>query len=142
MNEIKHYVYRMAYDIGFAPHVGNDICTLSGCKKTTIECWAKKGSWVIGIGGNDTGKSNKLIYAMEVEENLKYHTFLKKYPEESKYLPPARAGDNVLVSKTFYSFKEGVDLGIGLKQIIFKGRGCKCISSEEIEKLKTFLKTI
>ncbi len=71
----KNYVYRIDHDTGFAPNVKYGICTLSGCKKTTIEQWAQKGSWVIGIGGNNTGKSDKLIYAMEVEENLLYSQF-------------------------------------------------------------------
>ena len=52
----KHYVYRLDHDTGFAPNIEYRICTLSGCKKTTIERWAERGSWVIGIGGNNTGK--------------------------------------------------------------------------------------
>ena len=65
----KNYVYRMDHDTGFAPNIDHNICSLSGCKKTTVEKWAEKGSWVIGIGGKNTGKPNKLIYAMKVEEN-------------------------------------------------------------------------
>jgi hypothetical protein len=60
----KNYVYRMTHDTGFAPNLKYGICTLSGCKKNTIEVDAKRGSWVIGIGGNNTSKPNKLIYAM------------------------------------------------------------------------------
>ena len=63
----KHYVYRMDWDTGFAPNTKYGICSLSGCKKNSIERWAEQGSWVIGIGGNNTGKSDKLIFAMEVE---------------------------------------------------------------------------
>jgi hypothetical protein len=51
---MKNYVYRMDHDTGFAPNTERGICALSGCKETTIEKWAGPGSWVIGIGGNNT----------------------------------------------------------------------------------------
>lgn len=76
----KNYVYKITHDTGFAPNIEYGICTLSGCKKTTIEVYAKRGSWVIGIGGNNTGKPNKLIYAMEVEDNLPYSEFKEGIP--------------------------------------------------------------
>src|SRR3972149_8351488 len=100
----KNYVYRMDHDTGFAPNVEYGICTLSGCKKETIELWAKEGSWIIGIGGKNTGKPDKLIYAMEVEEVLKYPHFKKSHPRKSKYLQKQKAGNNVLLSKNFYYF--------------------------------------
>ncbi len=67
----------MDYDTGFAPNTKYGICTLSGCMKTTVERGAVRGSWVVGIGGKDTGKPDKLIYAMEIEENLLYSEFKK-----------------------------------------------------------------
>jgi Nucleotide modification associated domain 2 len=60
----KNYVYRIDHDTGFAPHIAYGLCTLCGCK-ATIERNAQDGSWVIGIGRNNTGKRNLLIYAME-----------------------------------------------------------------------------
>ena len=66
----KNYVYRMHHDTGFAPNVEGRICSLCGCKVTTIEKWAREGSWIIGIGGDQTTKSDMLIYMMAVEEPL------------------------------------------------------------------------
>jgi len=134
---MKHFAYRVDHDTGFAPNTEKGICTLSGCKKTTIEKWAKAGSWVIGIGGNNTTKPNKLIYAMEVEENLPYSIFKRKYPEKSKYLKKENAGTNVLVSRRFYYFgNNALSLPDRLKHIIIDRCGCKCVSEEDIHKLK------
>ncbi len=136
----KNYVYRMDHDTGFAPNIKYGICTLCGCKKTTIEVWAKSGSWVIGIGGNNTGKPNKLIYAMEVEENLPYSQFKRKYRDKSKYLHPENAGSNVLISRKFYYFGDNaIDLLTQLKHIIVERQGCKCVSDEDSSKLERYL---
>ena len=125
----------------FSSGYGQDwICTLSGCKKNTIELWAKKGSWVIGIGGRNTGKPDKLIYAMEVEENLPYFEFKKRYPKKSGYLPPEKAGSRVLVSRKFYYFgNKAIDLPENLKHIARVRRGCKRISDKDVDKLKKYL---
>jgi len=136
----KNYVYRIDHDTGFAPNIEYGICTLSGCKKTTIEIWAKRGSWVIGIGGNNTGKPNKLIYAMEVEESLKYPQFRKRYSSKSRYLQRKKAGTNVLISRKFYYFGDNaIDLPEGLKHIIIDRQGCKCVSDEDLSKLKKYI---
>lgn len=128
----------MDHDTGFAPNPDDDICTLSGCKKTTIEKWAQKGSWVIGIGGNNTGKPNKLIYAMEVEENLSYPEFRKKYPHKSKYLKQNNAGERVLVSTKFYYFgNNALNLPKGFP--IIDRQGCKCVSNEDVCKLQEYI---
>ncbi len=39
----KNYVYRLDHDTRFAPNIDYEICTLSGCKKTTVEKWAERG---------------------------------------------------------------------------------------------------
>ena len=44
-------VYVMTSDRGKAPKVKGNICVLEGCKKKTIEKYAKSGDWIIGIGG-------------------------------------------------------------------------------------------
>jgi len=136
----KNYVYRIDHDTGFAPNIEYGICSLSGCKKNTIENWARRGRWVIGIGGNSTGKPDKLIYAMEVEENLSYAEFVEKYPQKSKYLHSDCAGSNVLVSKKSYYFGDhAIDLPEFLGHIIIRRRGCKCVSDEDIQVLKKYL---
>src|SRR5438876_951546 len=76
----KHYSYRVDHDTGFAPHVEGGLCMLCGCKKRTVERWAKAGSWVVGIGGNNTGKPDSLIYAMKVDEILTCSEFKKTRP--------------------------------------------------------------
>ena len=82
----RHYIYRIDHDLGFAPHIDNEFCILCGCKTTTVEKWAKNGSWIIGIGGKGTGKNDLLIYAMKVEETTTYYEFKKSNPSQSAYL--------------------------------------------------------
>jgi len=136
----KNYVYRITHDTGFAPNVKFGICTLSGCKKTTVEVWAQIGSWVIGIGGNRTDNPNKLIYAMEVEKNFRYDTFKEIYSRKGKYLLANDAGTNVLFSRKFYYFGDNaVDLPKELKHIIIDRQGCKCVSDEDVRKLEKHL---
>lgn len=136
----KHYVYRMDHDTGFAPNTSHGICTLSGCKRTTIEIWAEKASWVIGLGGDNTGKPNKVIYAMRVEENIPFSEFVKRYPEKSKYLSSKDAGLNVLMARTFYYFGDkAIDLPKSLEHIVVRNQGCKCVSDEDIENLQDYL---
>jgi hypothetical protein len=67
----KNYVYRMDHDTGFAPHTEGELCFLSGCKKTTVELWARENSWVIGIGGKGTEKrSIELSFKAKAIRNL------------------------------------------------------------------------
>ena len=136
----NNYVYRMDHDTGFAPNITYGICSLSGCKKNTVEKWVKKGSWVIGIGGKATGKPDKLIYAMQAEENLTCGEFRKKYPTKSRYLLPKYAGPHVLVSMNFYYFGDNaIDLPPHLENIIFDRQGCRRVSDEDIAKLQKYL---
>ncbi len=148
----KNYAYRMYHDKGFAPNIKYGICTLSGCKNSkngkrrNIEESAEKGSWIIGIGGNNTGMSNRLIYVMEVEENLPYSEFKKRYPRKhneylrQKKLGQGEPGTNVLVSRKFYYFgNHALDLPKSLKHIIIDRWGCKCMSDKDIHELKNTL---
>ncbi len=136
----KNYIYRMDHDTGFAPNTKYGICTLSGCMKTTVELRAEKGSWVVGIGGKGTGKPDKLIYAMEVEENLLYSEFKKRYPRKSKYLAPENAGSNVLISRKYYYFgHNAIDLPTNLKHMIWDRQGSKCIPDDDINTLRKYL---
>jgi hypothetical protein len=138
----KHYIYRVDHDRGFAPNVEYGICTLCGCKINTIESWAQKGSWVIGVGGNGTGKSNKLIYAMEVKQVLSRAEFRARYRRKSTYLRgKAISAANVLLSRKFYYFGDNaIDLPKELRHIVIRGRGCKRVSDEDILKLSKYLK--
>jgi hypothetical protein len=81
----NHYAYRLDHDTGFAPHIVNGICTLCGCKTTTIEQWAQPVSWIVGIGGNGTGKPNRLIYAMRVEATPSLEALCRREPFLTAY---------------------------------------------------------
>jgi len=136
----KNYVYRMDHDKGFAPHVEGGLCFLSGCKKNTIEVWADMNDWVIGIGGNNTGKPDRLIYAMRVDRNLVFDAFRREYPEKSSYLNPddraSSPGTNVLVSSEFYYFGDkALQLPKELGHIIIDRQGCKCLVDGDIIQL-------
>jgi len=144
----KHYSYRIDHDVGFAPNPYNEVCTLSGCKTRkkdgtrNIENLAQKDNWIIGIGGNNTGKPDKLIYAMKVKENISYDEFFKKYPEKSKYLSRKKAGERVLVSKDFYYLGDkAINLPDRLSHLITNTQGykTKSISDEDIKLLEKHL---
>ncbi len=144
---VKHYVYRMARDTGFAPNISLRICSLTGCKvkkkdgRRNIEELAEPGSWVIGIGGNNTKQPDKIIYAMEVESNLTLDQFLETYPGKSKYLIGREPGSNVLVSRKFYYFgDEAINVPEGLKHIIIDRQGywSTKVTDEAIKMLKKY----
>jgi hypothetical protein len=137
----KHYVYRMDHDVNFAPNVDYGVCTLCGCKKDNIETWAERGSWVVGIGGNGTGKPNKLIFAMEVEDGLPYSQFRERFTRKSRYLQGrVHPTANVLFSRKFYYFGDSaIDLPHELQHIIIRGRGCKRMLDEDVTMLKNHL---
>ncbi len=142
----NNYVYCMDHDNGFAPNTSFGICSLTGCKNSknkkrrNIEELAKPGSWIVGIGGKKTNQSNKLIYAMEVENNLLLDQFREKYPGKSNYLKGHTLGTNVLISHKFYYFgKNAIDVPIELKSIIIDRQGFRKVSDEDIKKLKSHL---
>ena len=145
-NMAKHYVYRLDHDLGFAPNVAIGICTLCGCKMTSIERRAREGSWVVGIGGNRTGKANKLIYAMKVMEVVLYAQFRLRYRRKSKYLEDLanelklKHDTPVLVSREFFYFGDNaIDLPAHLQGIVFQGRGCMCLLNRDVARLQKYL---
>jgi len=132
----------MRVDSGFAPNIDYGICSLSGCKTGDVEKNSEAGSWVIGIGGNDTMKPDKLIYAMKVEEKLTFKDFKEKYPKKSQYLSKDKAGPFVLVSQNFYYFgNKAINLSDEFKIFIVKYRGSKTkiITEELISKFEKSL---
>jgi hypothetical protein len=142
MNEIsgrtknpKNYSYRVDHDRGFAPHIYRGMSTVCGCKDTTIERWARAGSWVVGTGGKGTGKLDKLIYAMKVEDAQPYGKFKKMHPAAAAYLsdhgilPDAP----VLISTHFYYFGDNAKLlPPELSHLVHSTQGCKKISDSDI----------
>jgi hypothetical protein len=138
----KHYLYRMDHDTGYAPRSIEDFWILCGCMKRNVERGARKGSWVIGIGGNGTGKPDALIYAMQVDATLTLEKLSQKYPSESSYLYDwgMAAESPVLVSnQCFYFGKDAPDLPDDLSHLLVGKPRCKLVSDEDTIKLQRFL---
>jgi Nucleotide modification associated domain 2 len=134
----RHYSYRVDHDLGFAPHIEGRLCTVCGCKRTTIERWAKKGSWIVGIGGKGTGKTDALIYAMKVEKTPSYRAFRKAHPAHASYLSGCGIprGAPVLLSTHFYYFGDHAQfLPPELSHLIHTTQGCKRLSDDDIASL-------
>jgi len=138
IREPRNYAYRMDHDTGFAPHTNYEICSLCGCKTTTIEQWARTGSWVIGIGGNRTGKPDHLIYMMKVTEILPLMDFRLRFKRKSKYLNYIRDEDApVLISQKFWYFGDNALQIKSVPASIRRGtQGCHRISDSDISRLE------
>jgi hypothetical protein len=138
----KHYIYRIDHDLGFAPNPDYGICTLCGCKRV-IERGATTGSWVIGIGGNNSHRPNKLIYAMQVEAAFPYAEFRARYKQKSRYLEDKKGigpAKRVLFSRKFFYFgNKAIDLPQQLQHIIIHAQGCKLVSDEDAAGLEKYL---
>jgi hypothetical protein len=139
---LKHYAYRVDHDVGFAPNVQGDICTVCGCKSTTVERWAAVGSWTVGIGGIGTGHPDALIYAMRVDATPSLADFAKRFPVRSRYLLnqgiPFIAP--VLLSRYFYYFGDhAITLPRWLRHMIIDRDGCKKLADADVIALDRFL---
>jgi hypothetical protein len=135
-----NYSYRMDHDTGFAPHVGYGLCTLCGCKITTLECWAEPGSWVIGIGGKGTNKSNALIYAMEVQATPTLGELRRRSPRLTRHLSGHSSSLRVLVSRRFYYFgNNAITLPRNLGAILIRYQGCKKLAVPDVAQLLSYL---
>jgi Nucleotide modification associated domain 2 len=139
----RHYSYRADHDLGFAPHIWRCVATVCGCKVSTIERWAEVGSWIVGIGGNGTGKPNQLLYAMQVTATPKYCEFREQHQANAAYLSshPIEDEAHVLVShgKFYYFGDQAVSLPTKLSNIIHPTQGCKRLSDEDVTHLIRFL---
>ncbi len=143
----KNYVYRMHHDTGFAPHIEESLCFLSGCKcsktakRKNIEEAAQQGTWIIGIGGNLTKQANKVIYIMKVKDNISREQFRKDYPKQSTYINPNHVGTRVLVSDNFYYFGDkAIEMPKNLEHLIVTRQGSKLVQPTEIDEVKNYLK--
>jgi len=145
---VKNYAYRLHHDTGFAPHVAGEVCTLCGCKTTSIEVYAQPGSWIVGIGGNGTYKPDRLIYAMEVESNSAVAELRDRFPGVTDYLKGRKAKGRkisartpILMSRRFYYFGDAaIRIPSGLQEtLIIRTQGCKCIASKDIHRLVAHL---
>ena len=138
----KHYVYRMDHDTGFAPHVSENVCTLCGCKTTTVEAWAEPGSWVIGIGGKGTGRPDALIYALRVKANPTLAEFHRQSPRRAAYLAgrSLKPSSKVLVARHFYYLGNNAGpLPSNLEHLMIRAQGCKTATDEDVARLDSYL---
>jgi hypothetical protein len=127
---------------GTSQRIDEGLCTVCGCKKSTIERWAEAGSWVVGIGGKNTGKPDRLIYAMRVEQTPSYSAFKKADPARAAYLSGHGIASDapVLVSSEFYYFGDQArSLPQKLSRIIHRTQGCKRLLDSDIDLLKEWL---
>jgi hypothetical protein len=138
---LRHYVYRIDHDTGFAPHAAYGWCLLCGCKKTTIERWAEPGSWVVGIGGNNTKTAkDKLIYAMQVCSTPSLAKLRRNTPRLTSYLrghPKLDPASRVLVSRCFWYFGDRAQEPP--RRLVYRGRNCKRLSDADVNRLLRFL---
>ena len=138
---VTHYAYRMDHDTGFAPNPDDGLCTLCGCKTTKVEKWANVGSWIVGIGGNNTGVPNKLIFAMKISETPLLHQFREANPARSAYLQGQPDNARVLVSRQFwYLGDHAVDLAVSLTHITPRYQEVIAVNENDIATLVAFLK--
>ena len=138
IREPRNYVYRMDHDTGFAPHMKYGVCMLCGCKSTTIEQWARPGSWVIGIGGNHTGMPYRLIYMMKVDEILPLREFRFRFKRKSAYLQHVKDESvPVLISRKFWYFgNKALRLDSSPASIRIGTQGCRRVSESDVARLE------
>jgi hypothetical protein len=107
----------------------------------TVERWAGSGSWVIGIGGNGTGRPDEIIYAMQVEVNLSLATFRHQSPRLAAYLEDYRSYARVLVSRRFYYLgDQAVCIPRELREhLLIRRQGCWRVSDQAVCRLEAYL---
>ena len=95
---MKLYSYIVVHDTGFSPNPFWGYCTLADCKPA-IRRTAEVGDWVVGLSPKADG--NRLIYAMRVDEVLRYDEyyrdprFARKIPEYATGKVVGKCGDNI-----------------------------------------------
>lgn len=97
---MRLYTYIVARDYGFAPNPFQGYCTLATCKPQIRSC-ASIGDWVVGTGAKTKyDLAGYLIYAMKVDEVMKFASywndprFLSKRPVMNGSLKQIY-GDNI-----------------------------------------------
>lgn len=96
---MRLFSYVVARDFGFAPNPFFGVCTLATCKPR-IRRLAEKGDWVVGTGSKGYGLSGRVVFAMLVDEALRYDQyyvdprFQSKKPKFQASLKQA-FGDNI-----------------------------------------------
>jgi len=117
---MKLYSYIVNHDTGFSPNPFWGYCTLADCKPT-IRRTAEVGDWIVGLSPKATG--NRVIFAMEVEEIIKFEQYYRdkrftyKIPDYTKGEVIYKTGDNIY---------KPLGIGPGLLESVYQ----KCLSYE------------
>lgn len=96
---MRLFVYKVRYDIGFAPNPFHGTCTLATCKPR-IRKSASVGDWIIGVGSKGNRTYGRLVFAMQVGEKLSFDEYWRderfhaKRPDRRGSLK-YRYGDNI-----------------------------------------------
>ncbi len=102
---MKLISYVVRIDHGLAPNPFWGYCTLAVCTPNHVGIHAYKGDWVMGTSPNSRG--NKLVYAMQISETLRFDKYFAD-PRFEKKKPNVRGswrervGDNM-----YYRNEEG-----------------------------------
>jgi hypothetical protein len=104
---MRLYCYVVDHDTGRAPNPDHGVCTLVYCKykrrgvkKRNVVELAKKGDWIVGVGGTSRKSCGrgKIIYIMRVDETLPYEKYRRRFPQR---LSRTGHGEFTLISHTF-----------------------------------------
>lgn len=71
---MKLYSYIVRFDVGFAPNPFHGWCTLGTCK-SGMRRTVQLGDWIVGTGSKEYGLSERLVFAMRVEEELTFDAY-------------------------------------------------------------------
>lgn len=96
------YSYCIPYDDGAAPNPFWGVCTLAICKPV-IRRKAAVGDWVVGTGSVGTGSAGRVVYAMQVTEEMSMADYdawtqrhlLRKIPDWFNRDHRRRLGDSI-----------------------------------------------
>ena len=112
MSMSRLFTYTIPIDDGAAPNPFHGMCSLAICKPG-IRRAAKKGDWVAGLGSKNAKSgdlSQRLVYAMRVEEVLSLEDYDKQAPTEWLHrIPDVKSADlsKRLGDCIYYDFSKG-----------------------------------
>ncbi|WP_218153647.1 hypothetical protein [Variovorax sp. OK605] len=99
------YMYVVDRDFGFAPNPFHGSCTLATCKPV-IRRVAKKGDWVIGMGGGRLKATGRCIFAMEISQSITFDEYWLS-PKYQDKKPVRNGSSKMLVGDNIYHTENG-----------------------------------
>lgn len=111
---MKLFSYVVQHDLGVAPCVSKDYCTLAKCmfsksRIPNVVELAQVGDWIIGTGGvnrNTSTGHGTVVYAMRVDEKLTFPAYFqdKRFRGRPDNDDPKQGDRFALISKHFFYF--------------------------------------